>query len=264
MLVSKNAMLSENALALEASGYAFFESLFRQAPPGATLLVLETTHRAFPGIVAAAQRGVAAAGSDDGGGSFSVQVDCPWVTSNTGYSLLLRKRDDVCEPHAGDEGDGVAALLERFERDRELHTPRVVRSVRRWREPVRPAAAHRNAPVAMLDPTNDGTDTQRYHVYLENDNVNMREYVARTLMMVCELSEDEATSVMAEASSSWMARCGTWEKAVAQHVYDGLRQAGLSVVMTPAVEDADGGPSDATLAALDGLDHWVRALSARG
>ena len=37
----------------------------------------------------------------------------------------------------------------------------------------------------MLDPTNDGTDTQRYHVYLENDNVNMREYVARTLMMVC-------------------------------------------------------------------------------
>ena len=38
-----------------------------------------------------------------------------------------------------------------------------------------------------------------------------------------------------------MARCGTWEKAVAQHVYDGLRQAGLSVVMTPAVEDADGG-----------------------
>ena len=67
--------------------------------------------------------------------------------------------------------------------------------------------------------------------------ISQRGKVRQTIF---KLSEDEATSVMAEASSSWMARCGTWEKAVAQHVYDGLRQAGLSVVMTPAVEDADG------------------------
>ena len=85
--------------------------------------------------------------------------------------------------------------------------------------------------------------TQHCHVYLENDSVNLREYVARVLMMVCDLSESEAMSVMTEASSNWMARCGTWEKAVAQHVYDGLHRAGLSVVMAPAVEDG-GGTSD--------------------
>ena len=71
---------------------------------------LETTHRAFPGVVAAAQRGVEQSGH-------GLQVDCPWVSSNNGYSLLLRKGV------AGDEEDdqSVAELMARFERDRESH-----------------------------------------------------------------------------------------------------------------------------------------------
>ena len=46
-----------------------------------------------------------------------LQVDCPWVSSNNGYSLLLRKGA------AGDEEDdqSVAELMARFERDRESH-----------------------------------------------------------------------------------------------------------------------------------------------
>ena len=112
-LLVASYVVAENAVALEESGFAFFESLFSLAPVGTTLLVLETTHRTFPGIVAAAQRGAEQASADGRGG---VQVHCPWVASNNGHSLLLRK-SDACE---ADESDAcsVSALLERFERDR--------------------------------------------------------------------------------------------------------------------------------------------------
>ena len=105
-LLIASYVVAENARALEASGFAFFESLFRDAADGTTLLVLETTHRSFGEIVAAARRG---------GGS-GLLVDCPWVGSNGGHSLLLCK-----DASAVADDEGVRALLERFERDRREH-----------------------------------------------------------------------------------------------------------------------------------------------
>ena len=84
-----------------------------------------------------------------------------------------------------------------------------------------------------------GQQDRCFHVYLEKDTINTREYVARVLMMVCELSEAEATSIMREASTNWMACCGTWEGTIAQHVHDGMREAGLSVVITPVDDGRD-------------------------
>ena len=122
-LLIASYVVAENAHALEASRFEFFETLFRDAAVGTTLLVLETTHRSFPGVVKAAQRGVMASGHDHG-----LDIACPWVTRNAGYSLLLRKRDGC-----SDEEDecSIASLLEDFEMDAVRHSRRVSRSERR-------------------------------------------------------------------------------------------------------------------------------------
>ena len=81
-----------------------------------------------------------------------------------------------------------------------------------------------------------------FRVYLKNDNFNMREYVARVLMMVCEVSESEATAIMMEANRDrWknLALCGTWEEELAQHIYDGMRSAGLCAVIAPVGDEDD-------------------------
>ena len=77
---------------------------------------------------------------------------------------------------------------------------------------------------------------RKFKVFLQNDDFNMREYVARVLMMVCYVTESEATSIMMEANRDrWKNRalCGIWEEPVARHVYTGLKRAGLSAILTP-------------------------------
>lgn len=83
-----------------------------------------------------------------------------------------------------------------------------------------------------------------FNVFLCNDNFNMREYVSRVLMMVCDVSESEATQIMMEANADrWRNRalCGTWEEALAMHVYSGMRAAGLSAAMVQVGVDEDSG-----------------------
>ncbi|EOD04818.1 hypothetical protein EMIHUDRAFT_220567 [Emiliania huxleyi CCMP1516] len=121
--------VAENALALRSGEFVFFEELARSAEEGTVLVVLETTHRQFPAIVAAAQRGA---------GKAALQLACPRVASNNGYSLCLVKQAVATRPgHAGWEADAGAAdeeaqaaatrleeqrlLLERFGRDNEIH-----------------------------------------------------------------------------------------------------------------------------------------------
>ena len=70
-LLLASYVIAENARALEASGFAFFETLFAKLPDKAMVLVLETTHRSFGGVVRAAQRGLKAS---LGGG---LQIACP-------------------------------------------------------------------------------------------------------------------------------------------------------------------------------------------
>jgi ATP-dependent Clp protease adapter protein ClpS len=80
--------------------------------------------------------------------------------------------------------------------------------------------------LTMVDATSSARD-ELCSVLLMNDGFNMREYVARVLMMVCELSESEADRVMMQAHREYSAVVGTWERPVAQHICDGMKQAGL-------------------------------------
>ena len=79
-------------------------------------------------------------------------------------------------------------------------------------------------------------DAKLFRVYLRNDDYHMREYVVRVLMMVCEVSSSEATSIIMEANKDrWKNRalCGTWEEQLALHVHAGLQKAGLTALLKP-------------------------------
>lgn len=121
-LVLASYCVAENAIALRRGDFVFFEELMADAAPGTLLIILEATHRQFPGIVAAARRGVAFSGC-------ALDVACPWVASNKGFSLCLLKRScdsdgDECSGRVQEvvatraaEAAHVELLLERFERD---------------------------------------------------------------------------------------------------------------------------------------------------
>ena len=89
-----------------------------------------------------------------------------------------------------------------------------------------------NLPVTASKP-------KMHNVYLYDDSFNMREYVARVLMMVCELSESQASQVMMEAHWEIRALIGTWEEPVAKHICEGLTQKGLSSETSPVDDIGD-------------------------
>ena len=76
-----------------------------------------------------------------------------------------------------------------------------------------------------------------YSVYLMNDSFNMREYVARVLMMVADVSDDEASSIMMRADWEGRALVGKWERDLAQHIYDGMMKGGLAAAIHPEDDD---------------------------
>ena len=117
--------VSENAISLRESGFVFFEDVVRAAAPGTLVLVLETTHRQFSGLVAAARRGAGANG---------LELACPSVASNSGFSLCFLKGGGATRGVATASGavgaarlEGQAeeaalqALFERFDRDELVH-----------------------------------------------------------------------------------------------------------------------------------------------
>ena len=85
--------------------------------------MLEATHRQFPALVAAARRG----GSHS---DCALEVACPWVTSNKGFSLCLLKRTFEADGSTSDaematraaEAAELESQLERFARDDLTHT----------------------------------------------------------------------------------------------------------------------------------------------
>ena len=95
--------------------------------------------------------------------------------------------------------------------------------------------------VETTEPKADATGTPMYGVYLYNDNYNMREYVSRVLMMVATISEMDAADSMMQANWNGRALVGTWEEVIAQHVYDGLTQAGLQAAIQQIDEEEEGG-----------------------
>ena len=85
--------------------------------------------------------------------------------------------------------------------------------------------------VAESSPELDSSDAShdQYNVYLHNDSFNMREYVARVLMMVAGVTESEAASIMMDAQYYGRALIGTWEQPIAEHICSGMTKADLAV-----------------------------------
>mmetsp|Transcript_28505 Transcript_28505/g.58282 ORF Transcript_28505/g.58282 Transcript_28505/m.58282 type:complete len:174 (+) Transcript_28505:129-650(+) len=101
--------------------------------------------------------------------------------------------------------------------------------------PVPPKLRSR-LPVAFVSSIIRGSSITsspvEYGVYLHNDESNMREYVARVLMMVAYVSEDQADSVMMAANWGYGgALVGIWEKELAEHTYEGMLKAGLRATL---------------------------------
>ena len=96
-----------------------------------------------------------------------------------------------------------------------------------------------------IDVTTEVDDVDMYSVYLYDDSFNMREYVQRSLMMVAGISEAQAMDVMMNANWGGRGLVGSWEKVLAQHVYDGMKGAGLTAsIVGPDSDAADDDDDD--------------------
>ena len=85
-------------------------------------------------------------------------------------------------------------------------------------------------------------------VVLINDGFNMREYVARVLMMVAYVSESEANAIMMQANWEYSALVGTWEEPLARHIYQGLKKAGLETAISAVDDDSSAADDDSSAA----------------
>ena len=77
---------------------------------------------------------------------------------------------------------------------------------------------------------NDGM----FQVVLFNDEMNTREYVARVLVVVCNLSEGDAYGIMEKAHRDGYAVVGVWGAEVAEMYTEMLKAKGLQADMTEA------------------------------
>ena len=90
-----------------------------------------------------------------------------------------------------------------------------------------PHTSSRAAPFRLCA-TGESSSSREHRVYLYNDSFNMREYVSRVLMMVCDISEEDSSEIMMQANWGGRAVVGTWDKPLAEYIYDGMCKAGLS------------------------------------
>ena len=94
-------------------------------------------------------------------------------------------------------------------------------------------------PRAVVRQCTADEPVQLWHV-LFNGSSNMREYAERVLIMVADLSAEEANGVVTATSRCGSAVVGTWERVVAEHVAEGMTQAGLRASLRPAEAEVDG------------------------
>ena len=83
----------------------------------------------------------------------------------------------------------------------------------------------------------NGDRRDLHNVYLHNDSFNMREYVARVLMMVAGVTESKAASIMMDANYYGRALVGTWEKPIAEHIFSGMKSADLAARINRASDE---------------------------
>ena len=81
-------------------------------------------------------------------------------------------------------------------------------------------------------PTPSGaTEGSAYSLQLRPHQTHSEEHVARVLMMVCSVSAAEAASL---ATQTAKARVGIWERAIAEHAYEGMTAHGVQADLIPA------------------------------
>ena len=81
-------------------------------------------------------------------------------------------------------------------------------------------------------PTPSGaTEGSAYSLHLRPHQCPSKAHVARVLMMVCSVSAAEAASL---ATQTGKASLGTWERAIAEHAYEGMAAQGVLADLVPA------------------------------
>ena len=79
-----------------------------------------------------------------------------------------------------------------------------------------------------------------FSLHLRRRQTHSEEYVARVLVMVCSVSAAEAASLAMQAGrprsalGALAAHLGTWERAIAEHAYEGIMAKGVLVDLIPA------------------------------
>ena len=81
-------------------------------------------------------------------------------------------------------------------------------------------------------PTPSGaTEGSAYALHLRPRQTHPKEHVARVLMMVCRVPAAEAASLATQAAE---VRVGIWERAIAEHAYEGMAAQGVLADLMPA------------------------------
>ena len=75
------------------------------------------------------------------------------------------------------------------------------------------------------------TEGSAYSLHLRPRQTHPEEHVARVLMMVCSVSAVEAASLATQTAE---VRVGIWERAIAEHAYEGMTAQGVLVDLMPA------------------------------
>ena len=122
-------------------------------------------------------------------------------------------------------------------------------------QPMSQLLQHRVSPMemrvhSMQPPPSDMAPRppdDMYQVYLGTQGERPSEYVARVLMMVCDVSEDEAFAAAFGAQENGCVHIGTFEKELAEHTYYGMTKAGLQAVMRAESLEASEGAMEALL-----------------
>jgi ATP-dependent Clp protease adapter protein ClpS len=76
-------------------------------------------------------------------------------------------------------------------------------------------------------PAGKNSLSPKYRVLLFNDNANLREFVARAIVMSCPLDSGEAYHVMQGAHKNGFSLVGIFAQEVAENCHEGLRTKGL-------------------------------------
>ena len=81
-------------------------------------------------------------------------------------------------------------------------------------------------------PTPSGaTEGSAYALHLRPRQTHPKEHVARVLMMVCRVPAAEAASLATQTAE---VRVGIWERAIAEHAYEGMAAQGVLADLMPA------------------------------